>query len=348
MTTATIDPRELPMNAMGPRQLADALKYDLFPINQPVFVWSNPGVGKSEIITDTATWLGWKTVQAMLGQLDPVDLRGLPYFDQQRKRMVFAPADFWPDEERDGKNGILFWDEMNTAPLANQATAYQMIRERRIGEYVLPNGWQQVAAGNLESDRAVTNRMSSALASRFTHIRLLPDLQDWCRWGLSHGMNPFLVAFLRLRPNLLHQFKSDVKSFPCPRTWSMASKLVDQCKDESRRASLLAGTVGDGAAVELEGFLRIAQSIPDPDAIILNPTIGEIPTKPDVLYALTAALAHKSTQANFDRVTRYAERLDAEFSTVLVLDAIARDETLTATAAFKTWAVKHDDALQGR
>jgi MoxR-like ATPase len=186
---------------MKPSDIASSLQL-LAQIQKPAFVWGPPGVGKSQIVAQVAALLGIRLIDIRAILLDPVDLRGLPTVEQGRA--AWATPAFLPE---DG-SGILFLDELNAAPPLVQAACYQLVLDRAVGEYRLPDGWTVFAAGNREGDRAVTSRMSSALANRFVHLVFEPDLDDWSRWAMGPGdLRPEVVAFLRWRPELLHHFE---------------------------------------------------------------------------------------------------------------------------------------------
>ena len=142
--------------------------HTLLTIKQPVFLWGAPGVGKSQVVAQVAEErnLALRDIRAVL--LDPVDLRGLPRITAEGLS-VWCPPGFLPGAN-DPEEGILFLDELNAAPPLVQAACYQLILDRRIGEYKLPDGWSIIAAGNREKDKAVTHRMPSALANRMVHL----------------------------------------------------------------------------------------------------------------------------------------------------------------------------------
>jgi hypothetical protein len=105
------------------------------------------------------------------------------------------------------------------------------------------------------------------------------------------------------------------------------------------------GAVGEGAAAEFVGFVRIYRSLPNPDNIILNPTTANVPTDPSTLYALSGAIAERATESNFSRVCTYAERMPPEFSVLSISYAARKNPDLASTKAFTDWAVKHQDIL---
>ena len=100
-----------------------------------------------------------------------------------------------------------------------QASLYQLLLDRKVGEYELPEGASLIACGNRETDRGVVHRMPTPLASRFVHLEIRVDAEDWMGWGAANGIVPEVLYFA-YRPDLLHQFdpQSTEKAFPCPRT----------------------------------------------------------------------------------------------------------------------------------
>jgi len=168
---------------------------------QPVFIWAGPGCGKSSLVRQLATTLKLplRDVRALL--LDPVDLRGLPFLGSDG-RSKWATPEFLP---QDGA-GILFLDELNAAPAMVQASCYQLVLDRKLGEYTLPDGWAIIAAGNRDSDRGATTRMPTPLRNRFVHLELEVDLQEWSEWAIQATIRPEVIAFLRFRPELLSVF----------------------------------------------------------------------------------------------------------------------------------------------
>ena len=308
----------------------------------PAFLWGAPGLGKSDAVRQIAAQRGVPLIDLRAILLDPVDLRGLPHVRDGLAAWA-APA-FLPQADRDGPAGILFLDELNAAPASVQAACFQLILDRKLGEYRLPAGWRIVAAGNRQSDRAAAQRMPTALANRFAHIDVEPDVNAWAAWATGADISPLVVAFVRFRPELLHDMRgSDLRAFPTPRAWAAVSKVADA--PDALRMALVAGLVGEGAAAEFEGFVRVWRSLPPLASILANPDAAPVPTEPATLYAVTSALARKADRATFGAALRYAARMPREFGIVLAIDAVRRDPALKETGAFVQWATSNGEVL---
>ncbi len=324
---------------MKPSLVASALA-TLIAAGRPAFIWGPPGVGKSEIVASIAKSMNRRLIDIRAVLLDPVDLRGLPKFAEDGTT-GWAIPNFLP---RDGE-GILFLDELNAAPQMVQTACYQLVLDRRIGDYELPKGWDVIAAGNRETDRAAAGRMPSALANRFAHIEFETDLDDWRLWASKSGIRPEIIAFVSYRPELLHSFDPDQKAFPTPRSWKFASDILDQTPPGDIEHALYESVVGAGAAVELLAFLKVFRSLTSPDAILLDPDKAEVPDDPGTLYAVASALSRKASPQNFDAVSIYAKRMPAEYSVFLTKTALAREPDIQRTAAFNRWAAEHGSVL---
>ncbi len=327
---------------MKPSGIAGALMA-LVPAQQPVFIWSGPGNGKSSVVSQVAAALKVQLRDIRVLLLDPVDLRGLPFLASDG-RSKWATPDFLP---QDGA-GILFLDELNAAPAMVQASCYQLILDRRLGEYTLPEGWAIVAAGNRDSDRAVTTRMPTPLRNRFVHLDFEVDLQEWCEWAIRAGIRPEVIAFLRFRPALLAAFDKDATAFPSPRSWEFVSHILEALCSSSNQAiehELIAGAMGLGPATEFTGFLRMFRGLPDVDAILMNPHQAPVPDEPSAQFAVASALARCASDTNFDRICTYLGRLPTEFRILCVRDATLRDSTLRSTSAYVKFQVEHHHAI---
>ena len=323
-----------------PSEVSAALE-TLVHAQQPGCVWSSPGIGKSDLMHQLAARLGMdiRDVRAVL--LDPVDLRGLPHVNGDG-RAHWAIPEFLP---RDGK-GILFLDELNRAPQLVMNACLQLVRDRQLGEYTLPAEWVVMAACNRESDGGGVQKMNSALANRFVHLEMIPDLEDWCKWAITHGIEPAVIAFLRFRPDLLNNFDRTARSFPTPRAWEFISKITAKQPNRAVELALFEGAIGHGAAIEYAAFLQLFRNLPSIDSILLNPDKAAVPANdPATLWAISSALARRATVQNIRRVITYLDRMPQEYAVMSVKDATARDASLCSTAEFTQWAINHADVV---
>lgn len=315
----------------------------LVTARQPVFIWGGPGVGKSAIVGQLAEKLNVRLQDVRALLLDPVDLRGLPFLASDG-RSKWATPEFLPQSG----TGILFLDELNAAPAMVQASCYQLVLDRKLGEYTLPDGWAIIAAGNRDSDRGATTRMPTPLRNRFVHLEFEVDVQEWSEWAIQAGIRPEVIAFLRFRPELLGAFDRDANAFPSPRSWEFVSRILDSIgpqSDPSIEHEVIAGAVGTGAATEFSGFLRMFRELPNIDAILLNPLQEPVPEIAAAQYAVASALARCASDTNFDRVCLYLNRLPTEFRVLCVRDATLREPNIRCTASYVKFAVENHHTI---
>jgi hypothetical protein len=285
---------------MKPSALFEAL-HALIGQRVPLHIWGACGVGKSQIVAQVASDLNWQFLDIRAVQLDPVDLRGLPRISADQAEWV--PPKFLPTS---GK-GILFLDELTAAPQMTQAGCYQLVLDRKLGEYHLPEDWAVVAAGNPASERGVHFSMPRPLRNRFVHLDLEPDFEDWTKWAVKAGIRPEIIAFLRFKPTLLHDSDatSDVNAWPTPRSWEMASCVLTGFAARQNgglltgtseiEAQLLEGTIGQAATIELVAFLRLFRQLPSIPEILLTPDSAPVPDEPSARIAIATALGRALT-----------------------------------------------------
>jgi len=312
----------------------------------PTFLWGPPGVGKSQITRQVAAAMGRTVIDIRAVQFDPVDLRGIPSINGDGLTHWSVP-DLLPRAERDGEAGVLFLDELNAAPQTVQAALYQLVLERALGSYRLPQGWDIVAAGNRETDRGVTSRMPTPLANRFAHFEVETDMSDWCNWANDADISVELVAFIRFRQELLHQFnpQSGEKAFPTPRSWEFVDRAYKARPPADVEMPVYSSIVGQAAAIEWMGFLRQFAAIQSIDGILLNPDTAKVPKDPSQLYAISSALGRRADANNFGRIWTYVQRIPQEFAVLTMRDATRRDRSLEKTKAFVEFGVKFQEAL---
>lgn len=315
----------------------------MLAIHRPVMLWGPPGIGKSDLVHQVGMFTEHDVWEMRLSIMDPTEVKGILFPNTKTKEANW----FFPDTLPKKGKGILFLDEINTAPPAVQAAAYQLVLNRRLGEYVLPKDWRIVAAGNRMGDRGVTYAMPSPLANRFIHLDLDPDLDDWCLWAMKNGVANENIAFLRFKPDLLHKFDpaTNPRAFPSPRTWVFVDEISKLNLPPALEFEAVKGAVGEGPASERAAFLKTLKHMPKIDEILLNPEKVKVPEEPSVLYALSTALANVSSENNFDRLMIYVDRMPKEFQVVTVRTAIKRETGCDETKAYQKWAIENSSVL---
>jgi MoxR-like ATPase len=334
---------------MRPKEVTIAL-HSLLPTRRPIYLWGPPGVGKSSLIRQAAEAEGLQVCDLRAVLLDPVDLRGLPSINGDQ-RAHWCPPAFLPHGT--DTNGVLFLDELAQAPPLVQAACLQLTLDRRVGEYVLPDGWTVVAASNRAEDRAGAHRLISPLLNRFVHLDLDASHDDWQAWALTFGIRPEVCAFLRFRPELLFQFDAsrNQRAFPTPRSWQFVSEVVAATPAELLHA-VAAGCVGEGPAAEFCAFVHVFQQLPNVDEVLANPAGCNVPTDPAVLYALSGAIVQRCRGADdttLGAAVTYAGRMPAEFGVLTVRDVASVNPKVLNVPQCGEWLRNHRDLfLSGR
>ncbi|EIJ36708.1 AAA family ATPase [Thiothrix nivea] len=321
----------------------------------PVMLWGPPGVGKSQIVAQVGIRHSVPVIDIRLSQMEPSDLRGIPFRD---KEMVeWAIPSMLPDEERHGAMGILFLDEITSAVPSVSAAAYQLILDRRLGDYRVPDGWAIFAAGNRQGDRGVTYTMPAPLANRFSHFEVDLNLDDWVAWAYKHNIDERIIGFLRFRPEQLFNFDPahNPVAFPTPRSWEFAHRALQ--KFDSSPALLL-GTlqacVGPAAGIELKAFVDSLDQMPDLDAILRGEDI-KAPKEVDLQYAVASSLVGRAIRAKgtpeaavtYGHILNYAKAFPLkEMGVMLVSDMLrAIGDDIFSIPEFAQWAQSIGDIM---
>jgi hypothetical protein len=260
-------------------------------------LWGPPGIGKSELVEGIANDLGGLMIDLRLGQMEPTDIRGIPFYNKDIGKMDWAPPVELPDEETAAQYPIvvLFLDELNSAAPSVQSAAYQLILNRRIGKYKLPDNVVMVAAGNRESDKGVTYRMPTPLANRFIHQEMKVDFSSWQEWAVNNRIHKDVVGYLSFAKQDLYDFdaKSASRAFATPRSWTFVSQLLDDNSDDDTTMNLIAGTVGEGLAVKFMAHKKVAGRMPNP-ADILSGKVKDLQVKEvSAMYSLVISMCYE-------------------------------------------------------
>ncbi|MCK5854592.1 MAG: MoxR family ATPase [Sulfurovaceae bacterium] len=310
----------------------------------PVFVWGSPGIGKSSIIKQIAQDKALEFVDLRLSLLDPTDLKGIPFFDQENNEAVWASPNFLP--KNPNSKGILFLDEINTAPPSVQASAYQLVLDRKVGDYELPKGWSIVAAGNHESDRGVVYRMPPPLANRFVHLSMEVSFEDWKSWAYANDIDSSIIAFLHYDSSRLFDFdpSANQKSFPTPRSWEYVNRILASDIDNSLLLEIISGAVGSQSATAFVSFRKVMHRLPDIGKLLEGQEV-EVEHDSQVLFALIAGVVSHIKQENIkeshkdkiDNALKFSLTLPKEFSVMLVKDMQQNGLNVEGSSAWEEW-----------
>ena len=279
------------------RSLLKAFKHQ-----RPLFLWGPPGIGKSELVADITQELGGYMIDLRLGQMEPTDIRGIPFYNKDSGKMDWAEPVDLPSEELASQYPVvvLFLDEMNSAAPSVQFAAYQLILNRRVGKYVLPDNVVMVAAGNRESDKGVTYRMPTPLANRFIHQEMKVDFSSWQEWAVNHKIHKDVVGYIGFAKNDLYDFdaKSASRAFATPRSWSFVSQILDDNdSDDDTTMNLIAGTVGEGLAVKFMAHRKVASRMPKPEEILSGKVTTLDVKEVSAMYSLVISMCYELKDA---------------------------------------------------
>lgn len=320
----------------------------LLQTDMPVFIHGSPGIGKSYIVNEIAKTKEWELIDVRLSQLDPVDLRGIPSIVDGQT--VWMPPIFFPKQS--DKNGILFLDELNSAPPSVQAAIYQLILDRKLGEYKLPSNWRIVCAGNRISDRGVVFKLPTPLANRMVHLSVEARFDDFKMFAIKNDLHSFVIGFLGFRPDLLSSepISEDDSNpaFATPRTWHFLSDILRQTDRLEDIVPIIYGTIGYGSGIEFLSYVKVYEKLPNVRAIYEGhyPEVQQLNT-PALLYALVSALVEyfDGSDTHIKHLFSFSALLPTEFGVMLIKDTIVKDENIATSSYFDTWLGKYGDYI---
>jgi hypothetical protein len=316
-----------------------------FKAKRPVFLWGPPGIGKSEVVAEIAEELGGAIIDLRMAQMEPTDIRGIPFFNKEINKMDWAEPVDLPSEEfaKQYPIVVLFLDEMNSAPPAVQAAGYQLILNRRVGKYFLPDNVVIVAAGNRDSDKGVTYRMPMPLANRFVHLEMRPDFTSWQNWAVNKGIHKDVVGYLSFAKNDIYDFdaKSSSRAFATPRSWCFVSDLLndEDNVDSDTLFNLVSGAVGDGLAVKFMAHRKIAGKMPNPTDI-LSGKVKDLNVKEiSAMYSLTISMCYELRDALENKKVNNKEfhEMAGNFFTYIMANFETELVVMGAKIALKTY-----------
>lgn len=344
---------------MRPSQIIAVLEKEFLSAeyghHTPVMLWGPPGVGKSQMVAQVAQRHSAQVIDIRLSQMEPSDLRGIPF--RVDDLVEWAIPAMLPDVERHGEQGILFLDEITSASPSVSAAAYQLILDRKLGEYRVPDQWVIVAAGNRQGDRGVTYTMPAPLANRFTHFEVETNLDDWVRWAYEHDIDDRVIAFLRFRPELLFDFDPahNPVAFPSPRSWEFTHRALKKFLDHpDMLVGALQACVGPAAGIELAAFVQNLDKLPDISAIAKG-ECKEVPKEIDLQYAVACSLISQAMKAQgeahatqiYGHILNYAGVFPQREMGIMLVSDMHRTigQELFSVPEFSQWAKSVADVM---
>ena len=318
----------------------------LLGTDTPLFIHGSPGIGKSYIVADVAKSKDLELIDIRLSQMDPVDLRGVPSIKDDQT--VWMPPVFFPKDE--DSQGILFLDELNSAPPSVQVAIYQLVLNRKMGEYELPKGWRIICAGNRVSDKGVVFRLPSPLVNRMVHLHVEVRFDDFKLFAIKESLHPFIIGFLGFRLDLLSSesvLEDDSNpAFATPRSYHMLSNILKANEDIQSISSIIYGTIGYSCGIEFTSYVKVYEELPDV-ASIYEGNYPELKNQPALLYALVSALVeyYSGSDSRKEHLFIFSEMLPTEFGVMLIKDIIVKDETLSTHSAFDAWLQKYGEYI---
>ena len=305
---------------MKPTRIAKVVDHVL-STRWPAFIWGPPGVGKSSVVRKVADARKLQLLDIRASLLDPTDLRGIPTVSGDKAR--WCPPSFLPHDP--DSEGLLFFDELNSAPPLVQASLYQLSLDSLVGEYVLPEKWRILAAGNRAEDSSITFRMPAALSNRFIHLDYEVDFDDWRKWAVDSDIHPLVLGFLSTRQELLFNMEKAEKGFPTPRSWEMVSDLLRSFGVAKDAQDILVGTVGEGASIEFIAYCEKALSEEAILAILADPDNATLPANLGDQYALISYVTSAARDAKIlDAAAGIVLRLKPELGVLLLRNLLQK------------------------
>lgn len=319
--------------------LLDAAEIGVMPM-----LTGSPGIGKSAVVHAIAKDQNLELIDIRLSQCDPCDLLGFPHIDKKAGKASYVPMEMFPlegDSLPPGKNGwLIFYDEANSADKAVQKAWYKTVLDRKVGNTSLHKNVVQISAGNLETDNAIVEEMSTALESRMAHYELKVNMNSWLKWAMKNNIDHRITSYIQHKPDMLYNFKPNHpdRTYACPRTWEFASRFLQQREvgEQLLRANL-AGTISEGVAREFIGYCEIYHSLPTIQQIIARPQDITVPSEPSILYALSGTLSNHIDKSNHEALMDYIHRLPKEFQIVCLREAVKRNEEVLEFDGLLSW-----------
>ena len=316
-------------------------------------VWGDTSTAKSSIGHEAFNLSGYNTPWDFRANLyEPPDLIGFPLVinkDSDYPKSIHAPLARLPEkgDPGNGKPDGMIIDELPNAEKDMQSALYQLVYDFMVGNVVLPDDYSIICFGNRAQDHAGINEMPQPLKERMRHYEIVISIDSWAVWATKNKINPIIIAFLRMFPQYLHNIDHEQYISPTPRMWEMLSNSLTL--PTPNRLLTVQSCVGLGAARAYLTFEKEAAHMPDIDELLTNPTQVNIPDG-SILYAICTALAVHANKNNFSQVLKFLDRLQPEYATFVVRDAIQSKPYLADSVEFSGpggWAERNAEIMLG-
>lgn len=332
---------------MEPKELLRCLKFAI-PNRFPILIKGAPGVGKTEIVKRACQDLETDLIISHPVVSDPTDYKGLPFPSADGTTATFLPFGDLNKLIASNRPTVFFLDDLGQASASVQAAGMQLILGRQINGHKVPDNVTFLAATNRREDKAGVMGILEPVKSRFAAIvELKTSVEDWTEWAIDNDMPHELIAFIKFRPTLLHNFEatSDIVNTSCPRTVAYVGYMLKKKMPKSIMLDLCTGATGEEFAIEFISFMNLYTNVPEITEIIKDPDKIEIPEEPSMLYAISSAISYSITLKNYKPLFTFINRLPSEFQTMTVHDMVRKNNDIVETKAYTEWIGQNSDFL---
>ena len=290
-------------------------------IKRPIFGLGKGGIGKTESIKDLADKLNVGYIDVRLLMYSEVDLKGIPFPNAEHTKSVWLQNDILPTVERDGEKGILVLDEITSVARSVRTAAYQLLNERKLGEYVLPDGWMIVCLGNGEEDGGDFQGMEGNFANRCSIFNVVPNIDAWKEWAYDKGVNYLVLGYVSWRPSDLHTYNPDNENemlFASPRSWKAVSDILNvhpYDKDDYLTNARILSNLGTLVGNHFLSFCKYKESAVDPSDILAGKQVKDLSGSLEVLFM---------TMQGVIKLMSDAIRLDKNNTGVITTDTVKK------------------------
>ena len=257
---------------------------------RPIFGLGKGGIGKTESIMDLAKnklKIGYIDVRLLL--YSETDLKGIPYPNAEHTKTIWLQNNILPNVDRDGERGILVFDEITSCARSVRTAAYQLLNERKLGEYTLPNGWMIICLGNGEEDGGDYNGMEGNFANRCSVFNVVPNVEAWKIWAFNHGINELVTAYVSFKPQDLHSYNPESETellFASPRSWKAVSDILNTYgynENDSLLVARIVSNVGLRVGQQFLAFCKFREQAVDPKTIVVNGAMPKLNNQ-EIIY----------------------------------------------------------------